>query len=460
MSEKQAVANEKGELLPIRTQWLIDLTIGVIGFIFFNVGMIYLSIPSITSTFQTTDESKWILLSYLLSFIFVFFLHRQLLQRFGARQTGLIGISLFAIGSALGGTALLFGQLIFSQLVQGLGASLFLFALLAVTNKQLTTAEVRKQQQMITLISGIIGLLLGGLLVELFHWHMVFLINVPVGLALYYLCLWLLPSEEPQFDSPVRSVDAFLSVFLLLFIAFGLSPYWELWGIPTFLFFIVALGIAFFWWKRQKRWSNFFDLLPPDEGFGTNVFVPFLHAVIGSALAFLLPFFFSKELKWDMLSVGMYMIIFTLTMAGVTSIRKRFLFSLSKQALVLMSTVVLLIGLIFCLPLDPHWNAMDLIIRIVIFGVGYGLYPYELPTAYLTAVGSESRLGNNFVRYSGWFLGPVLCTLIWTPNMVDRLSNRMDMRIALFILILLALSSMIVLISRKIMERSGDKQTE
>src|SRR5207237_1415857 len=40
---------------------------------------------------------------------------------------------------------------------------------------------------------GTIGVLLGGVLTDVLNWHWIFLVNLPVGIAVFALCLWLLP---------------------------------------------------------------------------------------------------------------------------------------------------------------------------------------------------------------------------------------------------------------------------
>src|SRR5919198_894603 len=43
---------------------------------------------------------------------------------------------------------------------------------------------------------GSIGVLLGGILTDVLDWHWIFLVNLPIGVAVYALCLFLLPSSD------------------------------------------------------------------------------------------------------------------------------------------------------------------------------------------------------------------------------------------------------------------------
>ena len=43
---------------------------------------------------------------------------------------------------------------------------------------------------------GVIGVLAGGVLTDLLSWHWIFLVNLPVGVAVYMLSLRLLPTQR------------------------------------------------------------------------------------------------------------------------------------------------------------------------------------------------------------------------------------------------------------------------
>ena len=45
---------------------------------------------------------------------------------------------------------------------------------------------------------GSVGVLLGGVLTDPLNWHWVFLVNLPIGVAVYVLCVLLIPSDQTQ----------------------------------------------------------------------------------------------------------------------------------------------------------------------------------------------------------------------------------------------------------------------
>jgi MFS family permease len=49
---------------------------------------------------------------------------------------------------------------------------------------------------------GSIGVLLGGWLTSSLSWHWIFLVNIPIGIAVYALCRALLPDDRGMKDAP------------------------------------------------------------------------------------------------------------------------------------------------------------------------------------------------------------------------------------------------------------------
>src|SRR6185312_16186261 len=45
---------------------------------------------------------------------------------------------------------------------------------------------------------GSIGVLLGGILTGTLNWHWIFLVNIPIGVAVIALCMMLLPPAQPR----------------------------------------------------------------------------------------------------------------------------------------------------------------------------------------------------------------------------------------------------------------------
>src|SRR6188508_76499 len=93
-------------------------------------------------------------------------------------------------------------MLIVARAVQGLaGAVVSAVALSLIMNLFTEPAERAKAMGVYGFVcagGGSIGVLLGGLLTSELNWHWIFLVNLPIGIAVAGLCLVLLPAGRGQ----------------------------------------------------------------------------------------------------------------------------------------------------------------------------------------------------------------------------------------------------------------------
>src|SRR5207248_8935886 len=85
--------------------------------------------------------------------------------------------------------------------LQGLGGAVVSAAGLSLMMTLFTKpADVAKAMGIVGFISaggGSVGVLLGGILTSVFSWHAIFMVNIPVGVAVYILALRIVPSARP-----------------------------------------------------------------------------------------------------------------------------------------------------------------------------------------------------------------------------------------------------------------------
>jgi MFS transporter, DHA2 family, multidrug resistance protein len=104
-------------------------------------------------------------------------------------------------------------------------------------------------------VGGTIGPVIGGVLLNWFHWGSVFLINVPIMLALLLLAPRLLPeykSDQPHAGLDLISVG--LSLATVLPVIYGLKQM-AAYGLSGEAFAEIAASVLFGWlfWRRQHR---------------------------------------------------------------------------------------------------------------------------------------------------------------------------------------------------------------
>ena len=135
--------------------------------------------------------------AYLLTFGGFLLLGGRLGDLFGHRRLFLIGIALFTLASLACGLASSQGLLVAARAVQGLGGAVVSAVALSLIMTLFTEpAERAKAMGVFGFVAaggGSIGVLLGGVLTDALDWHWIFLVNLPIGVAVFALSLRLLP---------------------------------------------------------------------------------------------------------------------------------------------------------------------------------------------------------------------------------------------------------------------------
>jgi EmrB/QacA subfamily drug resistance transporter len=116
---------------------------------------------------------------------------------YGHRRLFLAGITLFTLASLACGLAGSQAMLIVARAVQGLGGAVVSAVALSLIMNLFTEPADRAKAMgvygFVCASGGSIGVLLGGLLTDVLGWHAIFLVNLPIGVAVYALCVALLP---------------------------------------------------------------------------------------------------------------------------------------------------------------------------------------------------------------------------------------------------------------------------
>lgn len=179
---------------------------------------------------------QWLATSYTLAAACTVPISAWATRRYGSRTMWLFGLWVFGAGSALiGSSSTLFAMILF-RMVQGIGTGILTpvmqSALVhAVGRDKLKTAMATAAVPAV--IAPIAGPFMGGLLLSIGTWHLIFFINVPIVLLAIALAAWALPKNEST------SSERFdLSGFILLLPGLGAL----IWALSSFAEGSVAFG--------------------------------------------------------------------------------------------------------------------------------------------------------------------------------------------------------------------------
>ncbi|MBF6231666.1 MFS transporter [Nocardia farcinica] len=179
--------------------------------IYMDAMIVNLALPSLVRELgSSTTGLQWIIDAYALTFAALVLAAGSLGDRFGRRNTLLLGLVIFTVATGLGALCTSTGQLIAARTVMGLGAALIFPSTLSI----LTNVFVERTERAAAIgvwgaVSGIgvvLGPIVGGLLLEYFWWGSVFVVVVPVGLVCLVLTVLVVPDSRdpatPGLDVP------------------------------------------------------------------------------------------------------------------------------------------------------------------------------------------------------------------------------------------------------------------
>jgi EmrB/QacA subfamily drug resistance transporter len=160
--------------------------------------IVNVALPSIQKDLGFTETSlAWVVNAYLLTFGGFLLLGGRLGDLYGHRRLFLGGLSLFTLASLACGLSTSEASLVAARAVQGLGGAVVSAVSLSLIMTLFTEpAERAKAMGVFGFVAsggGSVGVLLGGVLTDRLSWHWIFLVNIPVGVAVFALCLSLLP---------------------------------------------------------------------------------------------------------------------------------------------------------------------------------------------------------------------------------------------------------------------------
>jgi EmrB/QacA subfamily drug resistance transporter len=310
-----------------RKVYMVVLSVAFASFLArLNLYTVNISLPTLSRVFNVgTAEVSQIVTSYLLVITGSLILFGKLGDKLGFKRMFIAGYVAFMLGSLLCGISQGIYSLIASRLIQGLGSSMLLAASFAII-AQAVPHERLGWAFGINATANALGVAagapLGGIIAGYLSWRLIFLINIPLGIAAIFFASRYLPAsaapgqkgqrQEGGFDIP-GAVLSFLALSALLHVMNSGDE--KGWTSPVILVFAAAsivLFIIFVVWEKRCT-EPLLDMAMLKKG-------GFVFALAGTTMgymllagnAFLLPFYLELVKGLDSAKMGMLLLIYSL----------------------------------------------------------------------------------------------------------------------------------------------------
>lgn len=227
---------------------------------FMDDTVVGIAFPNLVRSFPrvTFAELSWVLNAYNITFAALLVPAGRLADLVGRRRTFACGVLLFTVASALCAVSPNVGSLIAARALQGIGAAVIVPSSLALVLEafppERRAGAVGMWSATAALAAGL-GPTIGGLLVEIHDWRLVFLVNIPIGLLSWRMCGRVLvesraPGRRELPDVAGAALLALAVAALVLGIVQG--PEWG-WTSAAVIAAVVAAAIAGIALVRRSR---------------------------------------------------------------------------------------------------------------------------------------------------------------------------------------------------------------
>ncbi len=213
--------------------------------------IVNVALPSIRESLGFSESGLvWVVNAYLLTFGGFLLLGGRLADLYGQRRLFVGGTAAFTIASVVCGLAPNDTALVAARALQGLTGAVVSAVALALIMRLFAEGPERVRAMgyfgFIMAGGGSIGVLLGGLITTLLDWRWVFLVNLPIGVAVCALAMRFMPPDEVQTKPPrldiAGAVTITASLMLAVYAVVGAEQ--TGWDAPQTLSMIaVALGL-------------------------------------------------------------------------------------------------------------------------------------------------------------------------------------------------------------------------
>ena len=251
-----------------RTWWVLGVLSMAQLLITVDATIVNVALPDAQLDLGFSDASRqWVITAYALAFGSLLLIGGRIADRIGRRRALTIGLTLFGLGSAIGGAAPNFAALVTGRALQGIGGALLAPAALGTVSATFThPAERARAFSAFGTVGGMgaaVGLLAGGFLTEKLDWRWTLFVNLFLAAVTLVATLAVVHRDRPTGSAHIDVVGTVLASVGLFGVVFGFSrAETEGWSATsTWLTLVVSavLLAVFAWW--QIRTSR--PLVPP-----------------------------------------------------------------------------------------------------------------------------------------------------------------------------------------------------
>eukprot|EP00831_Metopus_contortus_P000786 TRINITY_DN10286_c0_g1_i2.p1 TRINITY_DN10286_c0_g1~~TRINITY_DN10286_c0_g1_i2.p1 ORF type:complete len:537 (-),score=29.29 TRINITY_DN10286_c0_g1_i2:23-1633(-) len=396
--------------------------------------IVNITLPKMADYFKCDlNKITWISNSYNIAVVVSMLTAARIADQFGRKKLFMINVALFTIISCLIGFSSSLIGIIILRALQGIVAA---FIIPVTIPLSLEIIPKEKFGMIIGIWGALAGLAaacgpaLGGVLTQHYNWQSVFFVNLPFGIISFIISGIVLTESYDNTASKYIDLKGIITISIaILSLTIGLiqgpdngwiSPYiLTLFGVS-----IISL-ILFVLFELKSKDPMLPVWLLKIRAFDASC-ITIVFATSGlMAGSFLVPFYLTKIVGMNQEQAGITVLYMPLSMIIFSAIAGPLSQKIGSKILGTIGILLLSVSLISMGSLDINFNRTQLILRLIIAGIGLGITIAPVIGGAIKVVPSE-KIGiasavTNVARTFGMILGVAVLTTILNYNIKNEM---------------------------------------
>ena len=384
------------------------------------------------------NEAEWIVSVYMITICCLLIFWGRISDTIGKIKIFKIGTLIFILGSLFCGISSTLEMLLISRIIQATGASMTM-----ATNYGIITENFPPEMRGRSLgvlgsfvsLGSIAGPGIGGVIIQKYTWHYIFLINIPIGIFAFVLGYFVFPKSKKK-DIPLNLdylgfilFDMFIiSLFMGIFIGqvIGFTK------LSIIILFIIAVCTFVGFIIREKGAKNhLIDLtIFNNKSFSVGLTCAILIFSSNLFMNTLLPFYLQDTLKLSSLMSGFILMCVPIAMVIVAPISGALSDKIGAEGLTFLGLFIVSISQLLFILIGLKTTISHLVLLTLLAGTGVALFQSPNNSIIMSSV-EHNHLGiagsiNSLARNIGMVTGLSLSTTILYSSMTQKAGYKVN----------------------------------
>lgn len=384
------------------------------------------------------NEAEWIVSVYMITICCLLIFWGRISDTIGKIKIFKIGTLIFILGSLFCGISSTLEMLLISRIIQATGASMTM-----ATNYGIITENFPPEMRGRSLgvlgsfvsLGSIAGPGIGGVIIQKYTWHYIFLINIPIGIFAFVLGYFVFPKSKKK-DIPLNLdylgfilFDMFIiSLFMGIFIGqvIGFTK------LSIIILFIIAVCSFIGFIFREKRAKNpLIDLtIFNNKSFSVGLTCAVLIFSSNLFMNTLLPFYLQDTLKLSSLMSGFILMCVPIAMVIVAPISGALSDKIGAKGLTFLGLFIVSVSQLLFILIGLKTTISHLVLLTLLAGTGVALFQSPNNSIIMSSV-EHNHLGiagsiNSLARNIGMVTGLSLSTTILYSSMTQKAGYKVN----------------------------------